>query len=132
MPELYDQVQEAASAIRARWPGKPRVGIILGTGLGGLAEEVAAEAAIPYANVPHFPVPTVQGHAGQSALPLLEGQDALFHRVLGHQAIDQDRAGLAKPMRPVSSLILDGRIPPGVEEENMIRGSEIEPNATGP
>ena len=44
----------------------------------------------------------------------------------------RDRAGLAQPMCTISRLILDGRIPPGVEEENMIRGSEIEPNATGP
>src|SRR5262249_20374489 len=47
MTELYDQIQEAAAAVRARWAGRPRVGIILGTGLGGLAEEVEADAAIP-------------------------------------------------------------------------------------
>jgi purine-nucleoside phosphorylase len=63
--ELYDQVQEAANAIRAKWPGRPRVGIILGTGLGGLVEEITGEASFPYAEVPHFPVPTVVGHAGR-------------------------------------------------------------------
>jgi hypothetical protein len=44
----------------------------------------------------------------------LEGQDALFHRVLGNWAIDQDRAALAEPMRPVRSLILDGRFHQGL------------------
>ncbi len=65
MLELYDQVQEATQSIQARWSGKPRVGIILGTGLGGLAREIAAEATLPYESIPHFPVSTVESHAGQ-------------------------------------------------------------------
>ena len=65
MLELYDQIQEATKAIQARWPGRPRVGIILGTGLGGLAEEIQAEASIPYEEVPHFPRPTVVSHTGR-------------------------------------------------------------------
>src|SRR6266436_5954846 len=41
MVELYDKIQEAKRAVQACWPGQPRVGIILGTGLGGLAEDIA-------------------------------------------------------------------------------------------
>lgn len=73
MPELYDQIQEAVSAIRARWKGTPRIGIILGTGLGGLVEDIAAEAAIPYGEVPHFPVATVVSHAGRLVCGRLGG-----------------------------------------------------------
>src|SRR5437868_455119 len=74
MLELYDQIQEARKAIQARWKGKPRVGIILGTGLGGLVEEIAAEATFPYADLPHFPVPTVVSHAGRLVCGRLAGQ----------------------------------------------------------
>src|SRR5947209_8654253 len=74
MPELYDQIQEAVRAIRARWSGRPRVGIILGTGLGGLAEEIDAEASLDYADIPHFPIPTVASHAGRLVCGRLAGQ----------------------------------------------------------
>ena len=65
MADLFDQVQEATNAIRIRWQGQPRVGIILGTGLGGFAEDIQAEASIPYGKIPHFPESTVQTHAGR-------------------------------------------------------------------
>jgi len=77
MIELYDQIQEAARAIQARWHGKPRVGIILGTGLGGLAEEIEAEAVFAYQDIPHFPVPTVISHAGRLVCGKLAGQTVL-------------------------------------------------------
>ncbi len=89
MPELYDQIQEAARAIRAKWSGRPRVGIILGTGLGGLVEEIDAEATIPYADVPHFPLSTVQTHAGRLVCGQLAGKSAIamegrFHYYEGY------------------------------------------------
>jgi purine-nucleoside phosphorylase len=74
MTTLYDQVQQAAGAIRARWPGRPSVGIILGTGLGGLAEEIATEATFPYAEIPQFPLVTVETHAGRLVCGRLAGK----------------------------------------------------------
>src|SRR5262245_13142330 len=74
MLELYDQVQEAKAAIQSRWGGKPRVGIILGTGLGGLAEDIATDAAIAYGDIPHFPQSTVQSHAGRLVCGQLAGK----------------------------------------------------------
>lgn len=76
---LYDQIAEAQSAIHSRWGrGRtPKVGLILGTGLGGFASLIETEAVIPYSEVPHFTVSTVQSHAGQlvcgrlSAVPLV-------------------------------------------------------------
>lgn len=62
---LFEQVAEASDAVRSRWAVRPRVALVLGTGLGGLASQIAAEAQIPYGEVPHFPVPTVQTHTGQ-------------------------------------------------------------------
>jgi purine-nucleoside phosphorylase len=74
MAELYDQVQEAARAVRSRWNGQPTVGVILGTGLGGLTEEIQTEAAIPYGDIPHFPASTVQSHAGRLVCGRLAGK----------------------------------------------------------
>lgn len=78
MQELYDQIQDARNAIQKRWPaGKPRVGIILGTGLGGLAEDIKADAAIPYGDIPHFPQSTVVSHAGRLVCGTLGGKQVM-------------------------------------------------------
>jgi len=53
--ELFDKIQESVKAIKGRWNGSPKVGIILGTGLGGFAQEIKQEASIPYKDIPHFP-----------------------------------------------------------------------------
>jgi purine-nucleoside phosphorylase len=77
MLELYDQIQEAKKAIETRWRGKPRVGIILGTGLGGLAEEIEADLTLPYEAIPHFPHSTVASHAGRLVGGKLGGKQVL-------------------------------------------------------
>ena len=77
MTELFDQIQQATQAIRAKWSGRPRVGVILGTGLGGLTEEIEAEASLAYGDVPHFPVPTVHSHAGRLVCGKLAGQSVV-------------------------------------------------------
>jgi len=71
--ELRRRTEEAASAIRARSRANPRVGIILGTGLGGLATQIESAQATPYAEIPHFPISTVETHAGQLVLGTLQG-----------------------------------------------------------
>lgn len=58
-------VRRAAEAVRARWTGRPKVAIILGTGLGGLGREIRTEVEIPYADIPGFPLSTVESHAGR-------------------------------------------------------------------
>ena len=65
MQGLAKQIDEAVAVIRSRWPGTPKAGLILGTGLGGLAEQVNHKIVIPYSEIPHFPTSTVQSHAGQ-------------------------------------------------------------------
>jgi purine-nucleoside phosphorylase len=75
--ELYDQIQEATKHLRSRWNGQPRVGIILGTGLGGLAEEIQDALKIPYQEIPHFPVSTVETHAGRLVCGTLAGKSVM-------------------------------------------------------
>jgi purine-nucleoside phosphorylase len=89
MPDLFDQIAEATQAVRARWTGKPTVGVILGTGLGALAEDIRADATIPYADLPHFPQSTVASHAGQMVCGTLAGKAAVamsgrFHAYEGY------------------------------------------------
>lgn len=64
MQSLYNQIQEAVEAIRTKWSGRPRFGIILGTGLGALRGEIQSEAIFPYETIPHFPKATSISHAG--------------------------------------------------------------------
>ena len=82
-------VRRAAETVRARWAGRPRVAIILGTGLGGLAEEITAEAVFDYKDIPHFPVSTVHSHAGRLVCGKLSGKTVMamegrFHAYEGY------------------------------------------------
>ena len=63
--KLYDRIAETAAFLRTRTGLSPELGIILGSGLGGLVESVAIESAVPYDQIPHFPSSTVEGHAGE-------------------------------------------------------------------
>lgn len=69
---LYEQVQEATTAIQQRTLLKPAVALILGSGLGDLASEIVDAVAVPYAEIPHFARSTVVGHAGRLLLGTLE------------------------------------------------------------
>ncbi len=89
MPDLYDQIEEAQRAIQSRWPGRPAVGIILGTGLGGLAEDIQAETRLAYEEIPHFPQSTVVSHAGRLVCGKLAGKTVVamegrFHYYEGY------------------------------------------------
>lgn len=64
---------EAADLLRQRSSAAPRVAIVLGTGLGGLAEHITGPSVVPYAAIPHFPDATVAGHAGRMVLGDLQG-----------------------------------------------------------
>ena len=70
---MLTRVQQAADFIRERWPHSPRAGLILGTGLGGLARQIDCEASLPYAAIPHFPSSTAIGHAGRLVCGRLAG-----------------------------------------------------------
>ncbi len=70
---LYDQIQEAVNFIRSRTAFQPSVGIILGTGLSNLAEEIEAVEVIDYQDIPHFPVSTVKSHSGKLIFGKLGG-----------------------------------------------------------
>ena len=72
---MLQKIQETAAFIKAKINVTPDVGIILGTGLGGLINEIEDQVAIPYREIPNFPVSTVEGHAGQLIFGRLGGRD---------------------------------------------------------
>jgi len=89
MAELKDQIDETLRFIRTKTASKPPVGIILGTGLGGLVKEIKAETLIDYGEIPHFPVSTVESHHGKLIFGSLSGKSIVamqgrFHKYEGY------------------------------------------------
>ena len=148
---LYDQVMEAAGAIQARTLLKPAVALMLGSGLGDLANEIAEPTVIPYGEIPHFARSTVIGHAGRLISGTLEGVPVVamqgrFHfyegyalqvltlpvrvmRQLGaHTLIVTNAAGGVNPdYRPGDFMLIRDHINmPGLAGANPLMGSNDE------
>jgi purine-nucleoside phosphorylase len=100
-----DQIAPAARAIRARLGARsPEVGIVLGSGLGGLSDRVGDATRIGYRDIPGFPVPSVPGHGGELVGGVLGGRSVLvqsgrFHMYEGHDAVT-----CALPVRVLAEL----------------------------
>jgi purine-nucleoside phosphorylase len=100
-PPLFDRIETAAGVVRQRSSVSPDVAIILGTGLGGLADQIDVQASIPYEQIPGFPLSTVETHAGRLLLGRLGKRSIVamqgrFHRYEGY--------GLAEVTFPVRVL----------------------------
>jgi len=74
MTDLRIQIDDAVKAIRTKTSSSPKIGIILGTGLGGLVQEIEKEVVIDYQDIPHFPVSTVESHHGKLIFGTLAGK----------------------------------------------------------
>jgi purine-nucleoside phosphorylase len=88
-PHTLEQVERAAEVVRSRYSATPDVAIVLGTGLGGLATHIAVDASIDYADIPGFPLSTVESHAGRLLCGTLSGKTVIamqgrFHRYEGY------------------------------------------------
>ena len=104
MLHLAAQIDSAAEHIAALWPLKPRVGIVLGTGLGNFAEQILESVAIAYEDIPHFPRSTAIGHRGQLVCGLVESKPVMamqgrFHLYEGYSA-----AQATMPIRVMKQL----------------------------
>jgi purine-nucleoside phosphorylase len=102
-----NNVKRAADYIRNLFSEKPNIGLILGSGLGVLADEIKNPVAIPYRDIPNFPVSTVEGHAGELVLGELSGQPVVamkgrFHYYEGY-TFDQ----VTFPVRVMKELGVD-------------------------
>ncbi len=89
MLDLKPKIDEAVSFIQSQWSVKPRAGVVLGTGLGPLAEQIEVEASIEYEEIPHFAVSTALSHRGRLVCGTLAGlpivaMEGRFHMYEGY------------------------------------------------
>ncbi len=104
---IRQQVEAAAAFIRARTKVDPRIALILGSGLGALAGEIATDVAIPYGDIPFFPRSTVEGHAGQLVLGQLEGKPVVAMQGRVHFYEGYALADVVFPIRVMRSMGAD-------------------------
>lgn len=99
-----EQIDRTANNVRSRISSQPRVGIILGSGLGGLAESVEEAAFIPYQELPFWPVSTVPGHQGRLVIGKLENQNVLVMQGRAHYYEGYTMARIGLPVRVMQRL----------------------------
>lgn len=107
MEHLFEKVQEAARFIQKDTATVPRIGIILGSGLGALADQIVAEKSFSYHNIPHFPVSTVEGHSGKLILGTLGGQNVVAMAGRFHYYEGYSMQELTFPVRVMKALGAD-------------------------
>jgi purine-nucleoside phosphorylase len=148
MAHTFEEVQQAVATIRSKCTLVPRVGVILGSGLGALADELQDATVIPYEAIPGFPRSTVYGHRGELAIGLMGGTPVVvmrgrFHFYEGYNMqqvtlpvrvmhalgcttlIATNAAGGLRPDWPVGELmcITDHIFMPGLAGHNPLRGA---------
>lgn len=104
MSELSEQIAEAVEAIRAKSDVKPRVGIICGTGMGALANDVGGATIIPYDEIPHFPLSTVESHHGNLHLGVLGGQPVFLMQGRFHYYEGYSMKQITFPQRVMKAM----------------------------
>jgi purine-nucleoside phosphorylase len=99
-PGIFEKAEEAAAYVRQRIAVVPRVGIVLGSGLGSFADSIENATAISYADIPHFPRPTVEGHSGR----LVVGAQALVMQGRVHAYEGYSPEDVTFPIRVLGRL----------------------------
>ena len=107
MSELRRQIGEAVAVIRQRTMAQPRVAIILGTGLGQLADDIDVEAVMSYEEIPHFPVSTVETHAGKLLIGALGGKSVVAMQGRFHYYEGYTMKQITFPVRVMRALGAD-------------------------
>jgi len=100
----YDQIREAGEYVHSNIRVKPEIGIILGSGLGGLAERLNNATVIPYRKIPYWPVSTVEGHRGQLLVGTLEDKPVLVMQGRSHYYEGYSMSQLSLPVRVMQYL----------------------------
>lgn len=104
MSELLKMVEEASELIASRCNLEPEVGIILGTGLGGLVSEIKVHSEIPYPDIPHFVSSTVETHSGRLLLGRLSGKNVVAMQGRFHYYEGYSMEQITFPVRVMRAL----------------------------
>lgn len=107
MDQIVRRLEEALETIEEKIEVKPKVGLILGSGLGDLADEIENEVRIKYTDIPHFPLSTVPGHAGQLVIGKLHGADVLAMQGRFHFYEGYSMKEVTFPVRVMKGLGVD-------------------------
>ncbi len=102
-----NEIDEVAAVIRARSSYQPKIGLILGSGLGGLADAVEKPDFIPFTDLPHWPQSTVHGHTGRLVIGKLENQDVLVMQGRIHFYEGYSMSQVTLPIRVMQRLGLE-------------------------
>lgn len=101
------KIQTAATYIKEKLAKQPRIGLILGSGLGVLAEDISEPVKIPYNEIPGFPVSTVEGHAGQLVCGQLSGVEVIAMQGRFHYYEGYSMEKVTFPVRVMKELGID-------------------------
>jgi purine-nucleoside phosphorylase len=104
MPIILQEIDRIVGIIRSKINFQPRIGVILGTGLGGLADVVKGPVVISYPDLPGWPVSTVVGHAGRLVLGELDGQPLLIMQGRAHYYEGYSMSQVTLPIRVMQRL----------------------------
>jgi purine-nucleoside phosphorylase len=99
-----EKISEAAAYIQGLYPHTPDIGLILGSGLGVIADLVENAVVVEYDRIPHFPVSTVEGHAGELLLGTIAGRHVLLMKGRFHQYEGYDGDTVSFPVRVMKQL----------------------------
>lgn len=98
------QIEESVAVVRAHTLHRPRVGLVLGSGLGVLADAVERADVVPYAEIPHFVPSTVEGHVGRFVVGMLEGQSVMAMQGRSHYYEGYSMQQVTLPVRVMQLL----------------------------
>lgn len=104
---MLEKINETVQYIQSVTQIQPQIGIVLGTGLGGLADEIAIQKEIPYKDIPHFPVSTVKGHKGKLILGTLSGKNVVAMQGRFHFYEGYSMKEVTYPIRVLKYLGID-------------------------
>ena len=99
-----EQIEAAAAAVRSRSRATPEIGLVLGSGLSSLGDQVQGADAVPYGEIPHWPASTVPGHSGRLVLGRLEGKGVLVLQGRAHYYEGHPMSRITFPVRVMQAL----------------------------
>lgn len=122
---VLNKIQESMTYIRLKTSTKPKIGIILGSGLGSFVNDIEIEITIPYKEIPHFSAPTVEGHSGNLIIGKVNSQSIVVLQGRNHFYEGHSMESIVHPTRTLAMLGVENLIltnSAGGCGENMVPG----------